>query len=107
MRTNEKTTTLATNEDVNVRVDYFWVDRDGKLINWNEQVNLPIGWLHANVRIDLQEFTETFESSGESKDFKIMKLYINDTFIGELLGCNIKETEHGEILKCAIAVGYN
>ena len=107
MRTNEKTTTLATNEDVNVRVDYFWVDKEGKLINWNDQVNQPIGWLHANVRIDLQEFSETFESSSEPKDFKVMKLYINDSFVGELLGADIKETEHGEILKCAAAVGYN
>lgn len=107
MRTNEKTTTLATNEDVNVRVDYFWVDKEGRLINWNEQTNLPIGWLHANVRMDLQEFTETFEASGEAKDFRIMKLYINDSFIGELLGADIKETDCGDVLKCAVAVGYN
>lgn len=107
MRTNEKTTTLATNEDVNVRVDYFWVDKDGKLINWNDQIDLLIGWLHAKVRIDLLEFTETFESSDETKDFKILRLYVNDAFIGELLGADPKETEHGEILKCAVAVGYN
>jgi hypothetical protein len=107
MRTNEKATTLQEFEDINVRVDYFWVDKEGKLINWNDQVDLPVGWLHANVRMDLQEFTETFESSGEAKDFKIMKLYINDSFIGELLGADIKEAEHGEVLKCAVAVGYN
>lgn len=104
MRTNEKTTTLAVNENINVRVNYFFVEDTGKLINWNDQINLPIGWLHANVRIELKEFIDTFGNSGESKDFKIMQLYINDSFIGELLNVNIKETEHGEILKCAVVI---
>ena len=106
MRTNEKTTVLASNEDVNVKVDYYWVAEDDKLINWNDKVHMPVGWIHSNVRIELFEFTESFEGINEAKDFKALKLYINDEFIGELIGTDTKETKSGEILKCAVAVGY-
>jgi hypothetical protein len=107
MRTNEKTTTLASREDVNVRVDYFWIDHEheGKLINWTDQVELPIGWLHANVRIDLLEFTEHFEGLDRTQDFKVPQLYINEEFIGELLGTKLKHVDGREVLKCAVAVG--
>lgn len=102
MRTNEKITTMQEFEDINVRADYFWAT-DDKLVNWNEQVNLPIGWLHAKVRVDLLEFTETFEELSKSMDIAIQRLYINDEFIGELVGIGIVEG----IMKCAVLVGYN
>lgn len=102
MRTNEKTTTLQEFEDINVKVDYFWVT-DDKLVNWNDQVELPAGWLHAKVKIDLLEFTETFENTDKAMDVKIQRLYINEEFIGELISIGIVEG----IMKCAVAVGYN
>ena len=101
MRTNEKITVLNRDVDVNVRVDYFLVTKDQKLINWNNKVHLPAGWLHANVRIEQLEFTETFEGSDESKDFKVIKLYINDEFIGDLIDVKAKPDR---ILKFRVAV---
>jgi hypothetical protein len=102
MRTNEKTTVLSEFSDINVKADYFWAT-DDKLVNWNDQVNLPVGWLHAKVRVDLLEFTETFEELDKSMDVAIQRLFINDEFIGELVGIAVVK----DILKCAVLVGYN
>ena len=88
MITNEKTTTLQEFEDINVRADYFWAT-DDRLVNWNDQVNLPIGWLHAKVKIDLLEFTETYEELDKTMDLRVQRLYINEEFIGELIGIGI------------------
>ena len=103
-RTNEKRTTIHDWDDLNVKVNYFWAAED-KLINWNGQVNLPVGWLHAKVRIDLLEFTENFESLGVSKDFKVCQLYVNEQFIGELFDTNMIEVETVSYLKCDVVVG--
>lgn len=106
MRTNEKRITINEWPDVNIRADYFWAT-DDRLVNWNDQVNLPVGWLHAKARLDLLEFTETFENLDKSMDVAVFQLYINDEFIGELSNIEEKKTEHGTILKCAVVVGYN
>lgn len=102
MRTNEKVTTLQEYDDINVRADYFWA-KDDKLINWNDETDLPIGWLHAKVRLDQLEFTETFETLDKTMDVKVHRLYINDEFIGELIGVGVVK----DVLKCAVLVGYN
>ena len=106
MRTNEKTTPLQEFDDINIRVDYFWAT-DDKLVNWNDQVDLPIGWLHAKVKIDLLEFTEVFEELDKTFDAKVQRLYINEEFIGELIGIDVVKGETGYIFKCAVCVGYN
>jgi hypothetical protein len=106
MRTNEKTTTLQEYNDIHVKADYFCVT-DDKLVNWNDQVNLPAGWIHAKVKIDLLEFTETFEERDKAMDVKVQRLYINDDFIGELIGVGVVQGETGLIMKCAVCVEYN
>lgn len=105
MRTNEKRTVINEYDDINVRVDYFWITKDNKRTNWNDQTELPVGWLHAKVRVDLLEFTETFENLGKTMDIAVCQLYINEEFIGELIAADLKETDNGIILKCAVAVG--
>lgn len=104
MRTNEKRTPIHEWDDINVKVDYFWAE-DDKMTKCNDQVPLPIGWLHAKVRIDLLEFTENFESLGVTKDFKTSQLYINDEFIGELFDVKLEEGESSTYLKCEVVVG--
>lgn len=99
-RTNEKRTTLQEHEDANVKVSYFWAGKD-KLIPWDKEVSLPNAWIHSKVRVDLLEFTEEFEGLGKTMDFKVLQLYINDEFIGELF--DIDQTE--KVLKCDVVVG--
>lgn len=106
MRTNEKVTPLQEFDDINVRVDYYWAT-DDKLVNWNDQVDLPIGWLHAKVKTDLLEFTEVFEELDKTMDLKVQRLYINEEFIGELIGIGITKGETGPIMRCAVCAGYN
>lgn len=103
-RTNEKRTTVHEWDDVNVKVDYFWAE-DDKMIKCNDQVPLPIGWLHAKVRVDLLEFTENFEGLGITKDFRASQLYINDEFIGELFDIQLEAGETSTYLKCEVIVG--
>lgn len=105
MRTNEKVTVLHELKDINVKVDYFW-SADNKLINWNEQVPLPVGWIRAKVKIDLLEFTEHFEGLDKTADFNVCRLFINETFIGELLEAELKQTEHTEFYYCRVCVGH-
>ena len=105
MRTNEKVTVLASLDNAKVRVDYFCLS-DGKPILWNDQVNLPIGWLHAKVKVDLLEFTEQAENQDSSMDVKVCRLHINDAFIGEVLGAEVKETDSGPFIKYKVAVCY-
>lgn len=106
MRTNEKTTTLQEFNGFTVKVRYFWTT-DDKMIRYDEGARLPIGWINSNVRIDMLEFTETFEELDKSMDVKVQRLYINDEFIGELFDVDLEETEHGLILKCDVIIGYN
>jgi hypothetical protein len=104
MRTNEKTTILQEFDDINVKADYFLV-KDKKMINCTDKAGLPVGWLHAKVKIDLFEFTEAFDSGDESVDIQIQRLYINEAFIGELHGIGIVPGDTGLILKCAVCIG--
>jgi hypothetical protein len=106
MRTNEKATTLQEFKGFTVKVRYFWAT-DDKMIRYDEGAHLPVGWINSNVRIDLLEFTETFEELDKSMDVKVQRLYINDEFIGELFDVDLEETEHGLILKCDVIIGYN
>lgn len=103
-RTNEKRTIIHEWDDVNVKVDYFWAE-DDKMIKYNDQVPLPIGWLHAKVRVDLLEFTENFESLEITKDFRVSQLYINGEFIGELFDIQMEAGEVSTYLKCEVIVG--
>ena len=105
MRTNEKVTIIQEMTDVNVRVNYFW-HTDEKLINWNDNVDFPVGWLHANVVIDKLEFTEEFEGLGKTVNFEVYRLHINDTFIGELIEAGDKEAESGTIFMFSVVVGH-
>jgi hypothetical protein len=59
------------------------------------------------VRIDLLEFTETFENLDKTLDVHVFRLYVNDEFIGELFDVKQEQTEYGLLLKCEIIVGYN
>lgn len=104
MRTNEKRTTLQEWTDMNVKVRYFWAE-DDKMTNCTDSVELPVGWLHAKVRIDLMEFTETFESLELTKDFQTTQLYINDEFVGELFEAAFKEGEKASYLLCDVVIG--
>lgn len=104
MRTNEKRTTIHEWDDINVKVNYFWAE-DDKMVKCNDQVPLPIGWLHAKVRIDLLEFTENFEGLGISHDFHISQLYINDEFIGELFEVKMENSEVSTYLRCDVVIG--
>ncbi len=106
MRTNEKRTVLREWKDVHVKARYFWAGKD-KMVPYDDQVNLPVGWVHAKARMDLLEFTETFESLDKTIDLSVAQLYVNDVFIGELFEIKEKETEHGTVLSCKIIVGYN
>lgn len=104
MRTNEKRTTLHEWDDMNVKVRYFWAE-DDKMTNCTDSVELPVGWLHAKVRLDLLEFTETFENLGLTKDFQASQLYINEEFIGEVFEVTIKEGEKAPYLLCDVIIG--
>ena len=104
-RTNEKRTTLHEYEDCSISVDYFWASEEDGLILWNTEVNLPTGWIHSKVRVDLFEFTENFESLEKAMDFKTLQLYINDAFIGELVDIREEPTDKGLILRCSVVVG--
>lgn len=104
-RTNEKRTTLQEYEDVNVRVDYFWASKEDGLIPLDGGVALPGGWLHAKARIDLLEFTETFDNIDKTIDFKTLQLYINSEFIGELADVQEEDTARGKVIKCYVVVG--
>lgn len=102
-RTNEKCTTVHEWDDLNVKVNYFLAAED-KLINCDNQANLPVGWLHAKVRIDLLEFTENREDLGISEDFHVSQLYINDEFIGALFDVKMEDGETSKYLKCDIVI---
>jgi hypothetical protein len=104
MRTNEKVTTIHEWDDINVKVNYFWAE-DDKMVKCNDQVPLPVGWLHAKVRIDLLEFTENLEGLGISHDFHISQLYINDEFIGELFEIKMEEGASSTYLRCDVVIG--
>lgn len=104
MRTNEKRTTIHEWDDINVKVNYFWAE-DDKMVKCNEQVPLPVGWLHAKVRIDLLEFTEDLDGLGISHDFHISQVYINDEFIGELFEVKMEEGASSTYLRCDVVIG--
>lgn len=103
-RTNEKKTTVHEFDDVTVKVKYFWAGED-KLIPFDTEVTLPNAWIHAKARIDLLEFTENFEGLGMSKDFKVLQLYVNDEFVGELFSIQDRETDLGLMLEAEVVVG--
>jgi hypothetical protein len=105
MRTNEKVTTLHEWDDANVKARYY-IGGD-KLVDVTDQTPLPVGWLHSKVRIDLLEFTETFESLDKTMDVKAARLYVNDEFIGDLFDVAQEEAEFGLLIKCNIMVGYD
>lgn len=105
MRTNERTTPLQEWDDVNVKIRYY-VGGD-KMVDITADAQLPVGWLHSKVRIDLLEFTETFESTDKTLDVKVARLYINDEFIGELFDVAQEETKFGLLLKCDVVIGYD
>ena len=104
MRTNEKRTTIHEWDDINVKVNYFWAE-DDKMVKCNDQVPLPVGWLHAKVRIDLLEFTENLDGLGISHDFHISQVYINDEFIGELFEIKMEEGASSTYLRCDVVIG--
>ena len=104
-RTNEKRTTLHEYEDVSVKVNYFWASKEDGLVPLDNEVNLPGGWIHSKVRIDLLEFTEHFEELGRTMDFKTLQLYINDDFIGELVDVREEDTANAKLIKCSVIVG--
>lgn len=105
MRTNEKTTPLYECEDANVKVRYY-VGGD-KMVDVTADSHLPVGWLHSKVRLDLLEFTETFENTDKTLDVKVARLYINEEFIGELFDMKQEETEFGLLLRCDVVIGYD
>jgi hypothetical protein len=103
-RTNEKRTVVHEYNDLSVVVSYFWVDGE-QLTDITSEVDLPEAWIHAKARVDLLEFTENFESLGNSMDFKTLQLYVNDEYVGELLEIKEDTGKFGSILKCKVAVG--
>ena len=105
MRTNEKTTTLLEFEDINVKARYFTAG--DKMVDVTADAQLPVGWLHAKVKVDLLEFTETFETTHTAMDVRVARLYVNDEFIGELFDVKQEETKFGPLIKCEVIVGYN
>ena len=106
MRTNEKTTPIHEWDDVNVKARYFTAGGD-KMVEVTADAQLPVGWLHSRVRIDLLEFTETFETTHTAMDVRVVRLYINDEFIGELFDVKQEETKFGLLLKCDVVIGYD
>ena len=105
MRTNEKTTPIHEWDDVSVKARYFI--GGAKMVDVTSQEPLPVGWIHAKVRIDLLEFTETFENLDKTLDVHVFRLYINDEFVGELFDVKQEQTECGLVIKCEVIVGYN
>jgi hypothetical protein len=105
MRTNEKITPIQEWEDVNVKARYFTAG--DKMIDVTADAQLPVGWLHSKVRIDLLEFTETFETTHTAMDVRVARLYVNDEFIGELFDVKQEKTKFGLLLKCDVVIGYD
>lgn len=105
MRTNEKTTPIHEWDDVNVKARYF-IGGD-KMVDVTDQEPPPVGWIHSKVRIDLLEFTETFETTHTAMNVNVFRLYVNDEFIGELFDVKQEQTERGLLIKCEVIVGYN
>ena len=105
MRTNEKTTPIIEWDDVNVMARYFAAG--DQMVDITGQVSLPVGWIHSKVRIDLLEFTETFENLDKTLDVHVFRLYVNDEFIGELFDVKQEQTAHGLLIKCEVIIGYN
>jgi hypothetical protein len=105
MRTNEKTTPIHEWDDVNVKARYFTAGE--KMVDVTADTQLPVGWIHSKVRMDLLEFTETFENTGTALDIRVVRLYINDEFIGELFDVKQEQTDHGLLIKCEVIVGYD
>lgn len=105
MRINEKTTPIHEWDDVNVKAKYFTAGE--KMVDVTADVSLPVGWIHSKVRMDLLEFTETFETTHTAMDVRIVRLYVNDEFIGELFDVKQEQTDRGLLIKCEVIVGYD
>lgn len=104
-RYNEKRTTIHEYEDINVKVRYLWL-ADNKVLDVSESLGRPFGWLHSKVRVDLYEFTEHFESMDQDLDVKVLQLFINDEYVGELNTVEEKVTDYNQmILSCGVIIG--
>ncbi len=106
MRTNEMVTPVYEREDVSVKVDYFMAGKD-KMVCCNDTAEYPTAWIHAKVKVDLLTFTETFEGLEKTMDVGVCRLYVNDTFIGEIFDSATSETENGIIYKYNVVLAYD
>jgi len=106
MRTNEQVATVYEHKDVSVKVDYFLANED-KMVCCNETAEHPTAWIHADVKVDLLTFTETFEGLDKSMDLTVCRLYINDEFIGEIFDSEMYEAENGTVFKYSVILAYD
>jgi hypothetical protein len=105
IRTNEKRETLIAFKKINVETEYLWDDH-GKMINWNDDTDLPTKFTDVKARIDRYAFTER-TSLIRKKDFEIQQLIINDEYLpGDVVEVEASFDESLKMtLHCKIVVG--
>ena len=103
-RTNEKKVVVSAYTDVILKVDYFW-DSHGKLILWNDSVEDPTFWSHADIERIKYTFTEKL--LGKEFDFEMHQLKVNGKIIsGDCVNIFPEYEDSQLVIRAWVVVGW-
>lgn len=104
-KTKNNKKVLATFKDVNLKVAYLW-NKQGKLVNWNEQTDLPTTYAKAKVCLERYTFSER-AGLVQKRDYDVQVLTVNDQYLpGDVLSLEVTFDKYKRMtLSCKVIVG--
>ncbi len=98
---------LATFTDTNLKVTYLW-NKQGKLLNWNDQTDLPTTYPKAKICLERYTFSERVDLI-HKRDYDVQVLSVNDQYLpGDVSSLEVTFDKYKKMtLHCKIIVGSN
>jgi hypothetical protein len=104
-RTNKNKKVLITFNDINLGVVYLW-DKQGKLINYDDQTELPTIYENVQVRLERHTFSERVDLT-HKQDYDVQLITVDGQYLpGDVLSLEVTFDKYEKMtLSCKIIVG--
>lgn len=106
-RSNRNKKVLITFNDINLEVAHLW-KKQGKLINYDDQMELPTTYENVQVQLERHTFSERIDLT-HKQDYDVQLITVDGQYLpGDVLSLEVTFDKYEKMaLSCKIIVGEN